>query len=135
MRTLGITCGASGNSLRTSDPLQSRLEEKEERERLAKIFNQGLDKVVGYVLPIQRRYGAGSYWTSGPWFLRSEHLFLIPGDSPIGLRLPLDSVPWVSKVDYSYIQSPDLFRSFHPCQAPKNCGRVGAGENVPSKPS
>ena len=33
-------------------------------------------------------------WESGPWRLRQEHLFLIPGDSPLSLRLPLDSLPW-----------------------------------------
>src|SRR6185436_16697333 len=56
-------------------------------------------KIVGYVLPLRRRWGSGLNWTSGPWFLRTEHLFLIPGDSPIGLRLPLDSIPWVSRID------------------------------------
>jgi uncharacterized protein (DUF2126 family) len=34
-------------------------------------------------------------WTSGPWPIRSDRMFLLPGDSPIGLRLPLDSLPWV----------------------------------------
>jgi uncharacterized protein (DUF2126 family)/transglutaminase-like putative cysteine protease len=89
------------------DPLQSRLEEVEERTRMARIFNQGLNKVAGYILPLQRRWGGHEGWMSGSWFLRREHLFLIPGDSPIGLRLPLDSVPWVSRTAYPYIHEPD----------------------------
>ena len=54
--------------------------------------------VVGYVLPLRRRWTSnpGWHWESGRWFLRPEHLFLIPGDSPIGYRLPLDSLPWVT---------------------------------------
>jgi uncharacterized protein (DUF2126 family) len=91
------------------DPLASRLEDPEERGRLAKIFSQGVDKVAGYVLPLQRADGTPRGWTSGSWFLRDEHLFLIPGDSPIGLRLPLDSIPWVSKSDFPYISPPDPF--------------------------
>ena len=38
-------------------------------------------------------------WESGPWFLRHEHMYLMPGDSPMGFRLPLDSLPWVAKKD------------------------------------
>lgn len=91
------------------DPLLSNLDDKEERERLRKIFHQGLSKVVGYVLPLQPSSAAPRGWSSGPWFLRSEHLFLIPGDSPIGLRLPLDSLPWVAKSDYPYIHPYDPF--------------------------
>ena len=32
---------------------------------------------------------------TGPWSFRTGHLFLAPGDSPIGLRLPLDALPWI----------------------------------------
>ncbi len=96
------------------DPLQSKLEDKEERARIARIFNQGLDRVVGYVLPIQRRWAGAPGWTSGPWFLRSEHLFLIPGDSPVGLRLPLDSTPWVTRGDYPYVNAPDPMEDLPP---------------------
>jgi uncharacterized protein (DUF2126 family) len=92
------------------DPLQSRLSDEEERARLARIFEQGIDRIVGYVLPLRRRWTSnpGWHWESGRWFLRPEHLFLIPGDSPIGYRLPLDSLPWVTKTDYPYIYEQDL---------------------------
>jgi uncharacterized protein (DUF2126 family)/transglutaminase-like putative cysteine protease len=86
------------------DPFKSNLKNAEDRLRLAKIFEQGLDKPIGYVLPLQRLPGpTGSFWSSGPWFLRAERCYLLPGDSPIGLRLPLDSLPWVAAGDYPYI--------------------------------
>jgi len=89
------------------DPLKSNLKVEEERTRLAKTFEQGLEKVVGYALPLQRRAGAESGWVSGPWFLRSERCYLLPGDSPMGLRLPLDSLPWVNASDYPYVYEQD----------------------------
>lgn len=90
------------------DPHKSRLSNAEDRARLAKVFEQGLDSVVGYTLPIQRRWhGNQPHWASGPWFLRSERMYLIPGDSPMGFRMPLDSLPWVSRSDYPYINELD----------------------------
>ena len=83
------------------DPLQSKLDDPQERARLAKVFEQGLDTVIGHVLPITRDHD-GTRWRTGPWFLRRERCYLIPGDSPVGYRLPLDSQPWVSKGDYPY---------------------------------
>ena len=93
------------------DPLKSELKDEEERTRLSRIFEQGLDRVVGYVLPLHRIHdpNPGAYWASGAWFLRSEHLFLIPGDSPIGYRLPLDSLPWVAPDEYPHIYEADPF--------------------------
>ncbi len=86
------------------DPFKSNLKDGEERNRLAKIFEQGLDKVTGYVLPLQRGFaGPGPCWTTGPWFLRPERCYLIPGDSPLGFRLPLDSLPWTSPRDYPHL--------------------------------
>ena len=72
------------------DPFKSKLEDKVERERLARIFEQGLDSVVGHVLPVARDL-TKKRWQTGSWFLRRERCYLIPGDSPIGYRLPLDS--------------------------------------------
>jgi uncharacterized protein (DUF2126 family) len=93
------------------DPLQSNLADKLERDRIARIFQQGLGSVVGFTLPIQCNFGK---WKTGPWFLRDETLWLTPGDSPMGLRLPLDSVPWVAKGDYPWIHPPDLFQKLPP---------------------
>jgi uncharacterized protein (DUF2126 family) len=94
------------------DPLDSRLEDPLERERLRRVFGQGLDQVAGHVLPLKRSAQGG--WQSGPWFLRSERMYLIPGDSPLGFRLPLDSLPWASAVDYPWIHEPDPTRSLQP---------------------
>jgi uncharacterized protein (DUF2126 family)/transglutaminase-like putative cysteine protease len=93
------------------DPFDSRLEDEMERARLAKIFERGLDEAIGHVLPIARA-ADGSRWQTGPWFLRSERCYLVPGDSAMGYRLPLDSQPWVAKGDYPFIHAPDPTRSF-----------------------
>ncbi|MEJ0086543.1 MAG: transglutaminase family protein [Pseudomonadota bacterium] len=88
------------------DPFNSKLEDRIERERLAKVFEQGLDSVVGHILPVARDT-SGKRWRTGSWFLRRERCYLIPGDSPVGYRLPLDSQPWVKKSDYPYMSEPD----------------------------
>ncbi|MGA0806330.1 MAG: DUF2126 domain-containing protein, partial [Pseudohongiellaceae bacterium] len=81
------------------DPFDSRLDDPLERKRLRKVFEQGLDQATGHVLPLTRKDGA---WHSGRWFLRDERCWLLPGDSPLGYRLPLDSLPWVSDTDYPW---------------------------------
>jgi uncharacterized protein (DUF2126 family)/transglutaminase-like putative cysteine protease len=90
------------------DPHNSNLKDVEERTRLAKVFEQGLDKIVGHVLPVISVVDSGNVtWKSGPRFLRTERCYLVPGDSPIGLRLPLDSQPWVKDSDYPYLHEQD----------------------------
>jgi uncharacterized protein (DUF2126 family)/transglutaminase-like putative cysteine protease len=91
------------------DPLKSELRHEEERARLSRIFERGLDRAVGYVLPLRRCHASnpGVDWTSGPWLLRAGHLFLIPGDSPIGYRLPIDSLLWVAPEDYPHVLEVD----------------------------
>ncbi len=85
----------------------SRIEDEIERARIARVFEQGIGSAVGHTLPL-RPIGGGR-WQSGPWFLRRERLFLTPGDSPMGYRLPLDSLPWVAPGDYPYVIPPDPF--------------------------
>ena len=75
------------------DVLDNRLSNALERKRLRRLFERGLDKVVGYALPLAWDPVA-ERWISSEWEFRREHMFLIPGDSPMGLRLPLDSLLW-----------------------------------------
>ena len=66
-----------------------------ERARMVRIFQQGLASPVGSVLPLRRVIDGGTRrWQSGQWVFRDGVMFLIPGDSPIGFRLPLESLPW-----------------------------------------
>jgi uncharacterized protein (DUF2126 family)/transglutaminase-like putative cysteine protease len=92
------------------DPFNSKLDDEMERARLRRVFTQKLDSAIGYVLPVKPTEGpalAGPAWTTGPWFFRDERMYLMPGDSPMGLRLPLDSLPWVSEGDYPYLIEQD----------------------------
>jgi len=94
------------------DPFDSRLDDEMERVRLRRVFEQKLDTPVGYVLPLFARDDehpdfSAPQWSTGAWFLRDERMYLIPGDSPMGLRLPLDSLPWASKTDLPYLVEQD----------------------------
>jgi uncharacterized protein (DUF2126 family)/transglutaminase-like putative cysteine protease len=89
------------------DPFDSKLEDELERERLSRIFTQGLSSTVGYALPLCKDlHGA---WTSGRWHLRDERMYLLPGDSPMGFRLPLDSLPWSAPSDLHRVYERDPF--------------------------
>ncbi|HZC79679.1 MAG TPA: transglutaminase family protein, partial [Ktedonobacterales bacterium] len=93
------------------DPSDSRLSDPEERSRMARVFDQGLNTPKGFVLPIQRwNADAGkssSRWKSERWKLRRGNLFLMPGDSPLGLRLPISSLPYIPPDEYPYVVEQD----------------------------
>ncbi len=94
------------------DPFDARLDDELERERLRRVFGQGLAQVAGYVLPLRRDELArlsGPSWVTGPWLVRGERLYLIPGDSPMGWRLPLDSLPWAAETDHAPVVERDPF--------------------------
>jgi uncharacterized protein (DUF2126 family)/transglutaminase-like putative cysteine protease len=82
------------------DPLKADLKAPEERRRLARLLERGLDMAAGWVLPLKARdfdptFALGTAWITSAWPIRREHLYLVEGDSPMGLRLPLNALPWV----------------------------------------
>lgn len=68
------------------------------RKRLVRLLEKGFEQPAGFVLPLGWNYNGGG-WYSSKWEMRRERIVLIPGDSPMGLRLPLDALPWVEKKD------------------------------------
>jgi uncharacterized protein (DUF2126 family)/transglutaminase-like putative cysteine protease len=78
------------------DPLAVNLKDSVQRHTLAKLLQKGLNNPVGFVLPLKFVHETQK-WTSCVWEFRRGNCFLIPGNSPIGLRLPLESLPKTSK--------------------------------------
>ena len=66
--------------------------DKMERDRLGAMLEAGIGAPVGYALPVVR--DPSGKWRSSPWHFVAGRMFLIPGDSPLGLRLPLSLQPW-----------------------------------------
>ncbi|MDP9171262.1 MAG: transglutaminase family protein, partial [Acidobacteriota bacterium] len=93
-------------------PLDSKLDNALDRAQMARVFEQGLGRTAGYMLPLRRipLKSGRARWTSQPWFLASPQLFLVPGDSPMGYRLPLESLPWTKPEDMEWSFDPDPFR-------------------------
>ncbi|MDB5626617.1 MAG: transglutaminase-like [Tardiphaga sp.] len=92
------------------DPGDSKLTDPEERARMARVFDQGLNVPKGFVLPIQRwqaEVKEDRRWRSERWKLRRGNLFLTPGDSPLGLRLPMASLPHIDEKEFPYIVEQD----------------------------
>ncbi len=92
------------------DVRDNRIEDEAERARLIRTFSRGLSVPRGFVLPVQSwqsRDGRGRKWVTDKWRMRRENLFLIPGDSPIGFRLPLGGLPYLKLVDFPHVHPRD----------------------------
>ncbi len=96
------------------DPTDARLMEALERERLRRLFDGELNQPAGYVLPLA--CSTDGAWASGVWPLRRGHLFLIPGDSPLGLRLPTQSLPAAPESKEEALAPVDPFAPIQPLQ-------------------
>ncbi len=87
------------------------IDDAQARGGLAKAMAGGLSKPKGYVLPMRRAMtkAEGKGWVSEAWRFRRGGLFLLPGDSPIGLRLPLGALPEVAEKDYPFLVPVDPY--------------------------
>jgi len=115
------------------DPFDSRLEDPEERARLARVFERGLRAPVGYVLPLQRWNAPHrSAWQSERWTTRRGKLFLVPGDSPIGFRLPIEGLPHLPADEYPYHLPADPFapRTPLPAAAPPEAEQLALARDA-----
>ena len=125
------------------DPLKADLSDPLQRQHLARLLATGLGKVVGYVLPLKSSAAtvapdeevpvrplsedAPIHWRTSKWPLKRENLYLIAGDSPLGMRLPLDTLPWVLPADVEPEFDLDPFASIAPLAAPR------ASKTAPAK--
>jgi uncharacterized protein (DUF2126 family)/transglutaminase-like putative cysteine protease len=111
------------------DPLKADLKAPEERRRLARLLENGLGEVAGYVLPLKPEELAPeakarvsialpTTWRTSAWPIKREHLYLIEGESPLGLRLPLNALPWVHPDEEEPNFDRDTFEARGPLAAP-----------------
>ncbi len=115
------------------DPGDPQIKDAVERARIRRLFEPQSALPAGFVLPVQR-WAAKSKcgWRSEVWRIRRGQLFLIPGDSPLGLRLPLASLPYIAPEDYPHPVPADPFAERQPLPDANAPDSVRA---APSKPA
>ncbi len=98
-----------GNLPENVTPENSKLKDPEERHRIARVFERGLTEPSGYILPVQawQSKASGHRWRSEKWKLRRGHVYLVPGDSPVGYRIPLGTLPYVPPAQFPYTYPTD----------------------------
>jgi uncharacterized protein (DUF2126 family)/transglutaminase-like putative cysteine protease len=88
------------------ETIADELDDPARRDEARRIVDRTITQPTGWALPLAwdwARHG----WRSSTWELRRGRLVLLPGDSPMGLRLPLDALPVTSSEDRDPPVQPD----------------------------
>ncbi len=113
------------------DAFDPKLADAEARLRMVRTFERGLGNPTGYVVPMRKWEPSGGLgWISEIWKMRREHLFLLPGDSPIGLRLPLNSLPHIPPEDYPHVIPADPFEDRGALPGPDKLAKVMSARSL-----
>jgi uncharacterized protein (DUF2126 family)/transglutaminase-like putative cysteine protease len=129
------------DALRFGEALTHRLQVSS--ENLLPAYNPGAESTepAGYILPLRRRQPAGRLgWSSQLWFPRPERLELTPGDSPIGFRIPTETMPWVApdELEYEFDAAPfaeQVKLATHPVRRPDLFKMDPVADPLPPLPS
>ena len=121
------------------EPTDPKLKKSEERRALARVFEQGIGKPKGFVIPVQANQarnarGRSFDWMSEIWRSRRDKLFLIPGDSPAGFRLPLQSLPDLDPILYPGLIPIDPFDIRGPLPSSGSGGAVPKQQSETASP-
>lgn len=73
------------------NPAAGDLRDPARRRELAERLSEATGVATGFVLPLRWDHGAERF-VSGTWVFRRSRLYLIPGESSLGYRLPLGSL-------------------------------------------
>ncbi|MGC1249275.1 MAG: transglutaminase family protein, partial [Xanthobacteraceae bacterium] len=102
------------------DPSDPKSNDPHERARILKLFDDHRGEPKGFVVPLRRWTAqAKPGWRSEIWRTRRGNLFLVPGDSSLGLRLPLSSLPALAAADYPHLLPADPFAERKPLSDPR----------------
>ena len=113
------------------DPASADLKDPLERRYLAGLLDRGLAVPTGFALPLARSQAAGG-WRSGPWEFRRGRMFLVPGGSAMGLRLPLDALPWVAPERREVVAQHDPFAELPPLPDFADSAAAAAAQPAPA---
>ena len=100
------------------DPMKCDLKDPLERQFLTEWLKGDPAEPTGFVLPL-RWDGVRRSWVTAEWKFRRDYMFLVPGTSCMGLRLPLGSIPALSPEERPADFDPDLFVDLPPLEDAK----------------